>query len=222
MTESEARYELAGRALSYVGTEEGSSLHHWLVDQYNKIKPLPRGYAVKYSDPWCALFVSVMAKLSGMLDIIPAECGCGEMVRAFQKMKCWEERDDHRPEIGDICFYDWQDTGSGDCTGEPDHVGIVTKVYDNTFVVTEGNYKDRVGNREVVMNGVNIRGFGIPDYAGWAARLGDESGVAIWALEARKWAMDAGITDGKRPTEKVTRQEEWTMLYRLYNKYIKE
>lgn len=33
--------------------------------------------------------------------------------------------------------------------------------------------------------------------------------------KARKWAIDQGVTDGTRPTDQVTREELWVMLYRL-------
>ena len=39
--------------------------------------------------------------------------------------------------------------------------------------------------------------------------------VSDWARDAQKWAMDKGISDGSRPRDIVTREELWTMLYRL-------
>jgi len=39
--------------------------------------------------------------------------------------------------------------------------------------------------------------------------------VSDWAREARDWAVAAGITDGTRPKDPVTREEVWTMLYRV-------
>ena len=41
--------------------------------------------------------------------------------------------------------------------------------------------------------------------------------VAPWAVEAWRWGMTNGITDGTRPTANVTRQEMVTMLERLHN-----
>lgn len=40
-------------------------------------------------------------------------------------------------------------------------------------------------------------------------------GVSEWAREARDWAVASGITDGTRPKDAVTREEVWTMLYRM-------
>lgn len=39
--------------------------------------------------------------------------------------------------------------------------------------------------------------------------------VSVWAREARDWAVSRGITDGTRPKDAVTREEVWTMLYRM-------
>ena len=42
--------------------------------------------------------------------------------------------------------------------------------------------------------------------------------VSPWAREARDWAVAAGITDGSRPKDTVTREEVWTMLHRMRGK----
>ena len=42
-----------------------------------------------------------------------------------------------------------------------------------------------------------------------------EDEVSEWAREARDWAVSRGITDGTRPKDAVTREEVWTMLYRM-------
>lgn len=39
--------------------------------------------------------------------------------------------------------------------------------------------------------------------------------VSDWAKEAWKWAKENGISDGTRPKDTVTREELWTMLYRM-------
>lgn len=45
----------------------------------------------------------------------------------------------------------------------------------------------------------------------------DNTDVSHWAADPRKWAMEQGITDGTRPKNPVTREEVWTILYRLKN-----
>ncbi|WIV10556.1 N-acetylmuramoyl-L-alanine amidase [Proteiniborus sp. MB09-C3] len=41
--------------------------------------------------------------------------------------------------------------------------------------------------------------------------------VSSWAVDAMKWAIEKGITDGNRPKDVATREEIWTMLYRMRN-----
>ena len=98
------------------------------------------------------------------------------MIAAFQAMNRWVENDDYIPSPGDYIFYDWDDTGAGDCTGWPEHVGIVISAYDNVIKVIEGNKDDAVGYREVKVNGRYIRGYGIPDYASKSGTVSEEIG----------------------------------------------
>ena len=47
----------------------------------------------------------------------------------------------------------------------------------------------------------------------------DEELTSEWAKESRKYLMEQGITDGTNPLGIITRQEVWTMLYRLLKLY---
>ena len=151
-------------ARSYIGTKEGTAAHHAIVDAYNAHRPLPRSYTVKYTDAWCATFISALSLSCGLTDIIPVECGCEEMIKLFQKLGEWVEDDKYVPAAGDIIYYDWQDTGTGDDTGHSDHVGIVESCDGMEMTVIEGNYKDQVGRRKLNVNGRYIRGYGVPKY----------------------------------------------------------
>lgn len=42
-----------------------------------------------------------------------------------------------------------------------------------------------------------------------------EDGISPWAKEAAAWVVEKGISDGTRPKEHITREEVWTMLYRM-------
>ncbi len=170
------RESLVAQAKAWIGCNESDGSHKKIIDVYNGHRPLARGYKVKYTDAWCATFVSACAIKTGMTDIIPTECGCGEMVKLFQKLGAWDENDARIPNVGDVIFYDWQDSGKGDNIGNPDHVGIVEKVSDSTITVIEGNKNDAVGRRVLKVNGQYIRGYGVPKY-------------------------DAGITSGKSVEE---------------------
>ena len=74
---------LIAQARAWIGCKESDGSHKKIIDIYNSHRPLARGYAVKYTDAWCATFVSACAIKTGMTDIIPTECGCGEMIRLF-------------------------------------------------------------------------------------------------------------------------------------------
>lgn len=152
------------QAKSWLGCNKADGTHKQIIDVYNNHKPLARGYAVKYTDAWCATFVSACAIKCGYTDIIPTECGCSPMIQLFKNLGEWVENDAYVPKSGDIIFYDWQDSGSGDNTGVPDHVGIVENVSGSTITVIEGNKNNAVARRTIQVNGKYIRGYGVPKY----------------------------------------------------------
>lgn len=172
MTEQEQRQKIVSIAQSYIGCKESDGSHRKIIDLYNSHKPLARGYAVKYTDAWCSTFASAVAIAAGMTDIIPTECGCGKHIELFKKLGSWQEDDAYVPKPGDYIFYDWQDSGVGDCTGSADHVGIVEKVSGTSITVIEGNYSDSVKRRTISVNGRYIRGYGVPKYGGKEATGG--------------------------------------------------
>ncbi len=171
VTEWEARQKVVSAAVGWYGRKEADGSHRAIIDIYNGHAPLANGYRVKDTDSWCAAFASAAAIAAGCTDIIPTECSCGRMIGLFQKAGRWVEDDAHVPSAGDYIFYDWDDKGAGDCTGWPEHVGIVVSVCGNTVRVIEGNKDDAVGYREMAVNGRYIRGYGTPDYAAKAVRV---------------------------------------------------
>lgn len=171
MTEQELRNKVVQTARSYLGSKEANGSHKKIIDGYNAHKPLARGYLVKYTDAWCATFVSFVAIKCGITDIMPTECGCGAMIDLYKKKGRWQENDAYRPQPGDVIMYDWDDNGAGDCTGYPEHVGIVETVNGNTITVIEGNISDAVGERKLQVNGRFIRGYCLPDYTSKAGSV---------------------------------------------------
>lgn len=171
MTEQELRNKVVQTARSYLGSKEADGSHRKIIDGYNAHKPLARGYLVKYTDAWCATFVSFVGIVCGLTDIMPTECGCGAMIDLYKKKGRWQENDAYRPQPADVIMYDWDDNGAGDCTGYPEHVGIVEAVDGNTITVIEGNMSDKVGERKLQVNGRYIRGYCLPDYAGKAGSV---------------------------------------------------
>ena len=194
MTEKQLREKAVRTAEAWLGCKESNGTHKKIIDLYNSVKPLPRGYAVQYNDAWCATFVTAVGIAAGLSDIILRECGCSNMVQLYKNAGRWQENDAHRPNAGDVVFYDWQDNGKGDNTGNPDHVGIVCSVSGNTIKVIEGNKNNAVEYRDLQVNGKYIRGYGLPDYASKAtAEKPAEKSVAEVAKEvlAGKWGNGA-------------------------------
>lgn len=158
------RNSVVNQAKDWIGYNESNEGHKYIIDTYNAHKPLARGYKVKYTDEWCATFVSAVAIKCGATGIIPTECSCSKMIELFKKLGEWVEADNHKPQAGDIIFYDWEDSGKGDNTGSPNHTGIVEKVSGTTITVIEGNYNQTVKRRYMTINGRYIRGYGVPKY----------------------------------------------------------
>lgn len=205
MTENELRNKPVNVVKGWLGLNRANKTHKVIVDTYNACKPLPRGYRVSYTDDYCATTISAAAIKSGLTDIIPRECSCGKMVELFQKMGRWKENDAYVPKIGDVIFYDWDDSGKYDCTGWPDHVGYVAAVKGKTITVIEGNKGGKVAYRTVNINGRYIRGYGIPDYASRATKTTAKyypkySGKSDSIVDALKTVgeTDTGITRRKK------------------------
>lgn len=159
------REKIVAQARAWIGRKESDGSHNHIISIYNGHQPLARNYKVKSTDPWCATFISALAIKLGATDIIPTECSCSKMIELMKGKGIWQENDAHIPSPGDIIMYDWHDNGNGDCTGAPDHVGIVEKVEDGIITVIEGNINDAVGRRQLQVNGKLIRGYGLPKYA---------------------------------------------------------
>lgn len=156
--------KVVSQAQAWLGLKESNDSHKKIIDIYNSQKPLPVGYKLKYTDAWCAGFVSAVAIKTGYTDLIPCECSCPRMITLMKNKGIWVENENRKPNPGDIIFYDWDDSGSGDNKGSADHVGIVEKVEGNTITVIEGNYGNAVKRRTLAVNGRYIRGYGVPKY----------------------------------------------------------
>lgn len=165
MKETQIREKVVATAKAWLGCKESDGSHRKIVDVYNAHRPLARGYALKYTDAWCAGFVSAVAIKCGLTDIMPTEVGVGEMIKLYQRLGRWKESDSYVPSPADVIMYAWGDSGAGDCQSGASHVGIVVSCDGKTITVIEGNKENAVGYREIAVNGRYIRGFGLPDYA---------------------------------------------------------
>ena len=171
MTENELRARVCAQAWSWKGRREADGSHWEIIDIYNRITPRPRGYKLQYTDAWCAGFVSAVGAACGLTAYIFPECGCSPMISLYQAAGRWMEDDAHLPQPGDVIFYDWQDSGSGDNRGQPDHVGLVYAIDGDLITVIEGNCGHKVATRQLQRNGRYIRGYGLPDYAAAASAI---------------------------------------------------
>lgn len=154
---------------SWYGAKKGGSVHKNIIDTYNNHKPLARGYKVTYTDNWCAATISAAYIKAGYADICPLECSCGQMIAKAQKMGIWQENDNYVPKPADIIMYDWGDNGKGDCTGWPEHVGLVMSVNGKSIYVLEGNKNGGVFGRTVAIGGRYIQGYVTPKFTELAA-----------------------------------------------------
>lgn len=176
MTADELRREVVKQAESWLGRNEADMSHREIVDIYNSIDPLPRGYRMKYSDPWCATFVSAVAQVCKLTRWIFPECSCDRMIALYKAAGRWMEDDAYRPKPGDIIMYDWQDNGVGNNTGNADHVGYVIKVIGDTIHIIEGNCANAVKRTTRQVNARYIRGYCLPDYE---AAAGKDANVPV-------------------------------------------
>lgn len=161
-----SRAAIVQLANSWIGINEKDGSYKYIIDLYNTQPNPPRGIKMQYSWAWCACTWSALALMAGYQDIIPIEISCGELIKKAQSMGIWQENDAYIPKPGDGILYDWDDKGSGDNTGWPDHIGMVAYVNEESgyMEVIEGNYSDSVKKRTISINGKYIRGFITPRY----------------------------------------------------------
>lgn len=162
-----SRQKVVDLVKSWEGKKESNGTHNSIIDIYNGYKgKLPRGIKMKYDWSWCACTWSALAIKLGYTAIMPIEISCGYLIDAAKKLGVWKENDDYIAQPGDAVLYDWDDSGKGDNTGWPDHVGTIIETHKSAgyFVVMEGNYSDSVKKRTLSINGKYIRGFITPKY----------------------------------------------------------
>lgn len=166
------REDFVNKALSWLGTKEGSKGHKQIVADYNKA--CDKGRKADTNSLWCALFVGAVAQetdnvLTGSVGV-PVDYSCGKgshsLIEKARAANIWVEDDAYMPSIGDVIIYAWNDPKpKTDNTIGHDHTGIITSVAAKSFVVTEGNKSNAVGNRRMSVNAKNTRGFIAPKFA---------------------------------------------------------
>lgn len=183
--------KLVNQAKSWLGANEADGSHKKIIDCYNNHKPLAQGYLVKYSDAWCATFVSACAIKCGATDIIPTECSCPRIIELAKAKGIWIEDESKQPKKGDLILYDWDDNGVGNNKGNPEHIGIVTQVRNGSITVIEGNCDNAVKYRTIPVNGRYIRGFIRPKYQA-AAKATTEKAATEKTTETKAASFSVG------------------------------
>lgn len=162
------RSEVVKLIKSWKGKNEKDGSFKEIIDIYNSlgVRNLPRRVKMTYTMSWCACTWSALAIKLGYTEIMPIEISCGKLISKAKKLGIWVEEDGYVPNLGDGVLYDWGDSGKGDNTGWPDHIGTVIEVNEagGYFLVMEGNYDNAVKQRKVSINSKNIRGFITPKY----------------------------------------------------------
>lgn len=135
--------KLTDTARQYLGVRGQTQAHTNLVNYYNTyVYPLidnNRKYKMKYTDDWCAMFVSVVAHMNGLKQF-PYEVSVYYMTLKARQMGLITSN----PKENDLIIYDWNNNGT------LDHVGMVTNVSGDTITVIEGN-----GGNQVIYRTVN-------------------------------------------------------------------
>lgn len=186
MTEKELRQKVVDIMVGWLGYKESDGSHAKILAVYNSYSPLPRGVKMLSTYAWCAATVSAAFIKAGLTDIGFVECSCSKMIELYKAKGRWMEKDSYTPEVGDLIMYDWDDSGSGDCTGAPEHVGMVASITGSAMKIIEGNKNDAVGYRTMKVNGKYIRGYCLPDYASKATSASSTSSNTSAKLNAAK------------------------------------
>ena len=150
-------------AASLVGVRGGTAAHQQLINDYNSVKPLPVGYAVKTTDDWCDIFVTTVFQREGLSGLIGRECGVERHIQIFKRLGIWNEDGTTTPKAGDIITFNW-DQNSQQNNGFADHIGIVESVSNGIIHTIEGNSNNQVRRNTYRIGHGNIRGFASPRY----------------------------------------------------------
>lgn len=211
------RNDVVDQMLAWEGYSEKNGKFKVIIDGYNSYLPTAvktgtANYSMKYSDEWCACASSNAYIACGIGHLFPVECSCPRMITLAKKMGIWQENDGYVPDPADAVLYDWEDSGKGDNTGTPDHIGIVIAVDKSkgTFVVMEGNKDEAVGRRTMNINGRYIRGFITPKFVTGTNTGGISAQTAVKKEEVKPAVKTYEVS--KTGTPNKTTVIKWGLL----------
>lgn len=205
--------KLIRQAEKWLGLNERDGSFKEIIDLYNSVEPIPRGYRAPYTCEWCAIFVTALGYKTGMSDLIGAECSVPKFMQIFKAKGIWLGAN-VTPKPGDIVIYDWDTQRDGD------HIGIIEQVKGNAVTAIEGNMSERVGRRTFSKGWSRVTGYARPNYerADAVFRLynlnSGEHFLTVNPVEASH-LVDAGWIE-----EGIAWYSSWAgnNVYRLYNR----
>ena len=168
VTKTSVRKRIRDTAIGWVGKNEKDGSYKQIVDCYNDGSYYDSSF-LYYGNEWNAGFVSAVFIKAGKVGLIFPDSSCRSLMSAAESTGSWIENDAYVPDRGDVIFFSFSDSGSGDCKYGCDHAGIVVNVNCNVITYVEGGSSQKTGNGTVRYKTVNlnsryIRGFILPDY----------------------------------------------------------
>lgn len=147
--------DIAATAAKFIGQREPTG-DDYFIKYYNRIA----GASFSMTTAWCAIFVTVCARLSGVsADVIPTYASCTLGKRWYESRGRYEKGayygGDYQPKVGDVIFY-----SSGYTQDKSTHTGLVVSSTEQCAKVIEGNKSDAVGYRVIHLNNRYIIGYG--------------------------------------------------------------
>ena len=168
---------LVNKAKQYLGWVEPTG-DDFFINLYNQLT----GAGFPLNVAWCAIFVTVIARLCGIsTDIVPNFADCDVGVRWYKDRRRWKnsksQGGSYTPKRNDIVFY-----SSGHTQSDSTHVGYVVEVSGSTLKAIEGNKSDAVGYRTISLSDPYIIGYGqVADYIG--STTTDTNSLATYTVQ---------------------------------------
>ena len=168
VTKTSVRKRVRDTAIGWVGKNEKDGSYKQIVDCYNNGSYYDSGF-LYYGNEWNAGFVSAVFIKAGKTGLIFPDSSCRSIMSSAEATGSWIENDAYVPDRGDVIFFNFSDSGSGDCRYGCDHAGIVVNVNCNVITFVEAGSSKKTGNgtvryNTIPVNGRYIRGFILPDY----------------------------------------------------------
>lgn len=122
-------------------------------------EPYWKWYGYDHHVNWCACFVSFCGDQCGYIEKnrMPKFASCEKGMQWFIEKGVFLPRGQF-PKPGDLIFFDWREDG---LDGNPDHVGIVARIENETIYTIEGNVEDKCVQKSYHLKNVSILGYGI-------------------------------------------------------------